>query len=90
MHGSSALPSVLFSFVCVLLFVPVVVVVVVVIVVMCLPTYFLIQVVYRRQGRTLAPLSFLHRFAVIKKSCDRNFAKSDIGYIKSKGGIVHP
>ena len=35
-------------------------------------------------------LSFLHSFAIILKVVDRNSAKSDIGYIRSKRGTVQP
>ena len=85
---SSLLVSFLFSFVCVLLFVAAAVVVVIIVIVVMFFTYLLfIQVVHRRQWRTLL-LSFLHPFAMILKSCDRNSAKSYIGFIRSKRGTV--
>ena len=35
-------------------------------------------------------MSFLHPFVMIIKSCDKNSAESDIGYITSKSGTVQP
>ena len=46
-------------------------------------------VVYIQEAGEGSPIqSFLHPFAIILKSGDRNSAKNDIGYIRSKRGTV--
>ena len=82
----SLLVSFLVSFVCVFLFVAVVVVVIIV-VMFYLPIF--IQVIYKWQGRALVP-SVIAFLCNVKKSCDRNSAKSDIGCIRSKRSTVQP
>ena len=70
---------------------PAAVAVVVVIVVMFLPAYFLYRLYTGEVGEGTVPFVIpVHPFAMIKKTCDRNFANSDIGFIRSKKGTLQP
>ena len=70
----------------VLLFVAIVIIVVVMFFILLL---FFLQVVYRRQGRTLVP-SVVPVLLLCNDLLLQKFAESDTGYIRSKRGIVQP